>query len=82
MENWLLLVYSKNTFSKLKLTEAEFMKAREALRKFVFGVEELYAKEYMKFNVHILLHIPQAMQNFVAFWAWSTFPYELYNGVL
>ena len=82
MKHWLLLVYSINTFSKLKITEAEFMKAREALRKFVFGVEELYGKEYMKFNVHILLHIPQAIQNFGALWAWSTFPYEHYNGVL
>lgn len=81
-QHWLLFVYSITIFCKTKITEAEFVKAREALCKFVNEIETLYGEEYMKFNVHILLHIPQAILSFGALWAWSTFPFEHYNGVL
>lgn len=38
--------------------------------------------ELMKFNVHLLLHIPKSVKDFGALWAWSAFPYESYNFVL
>ena len=82
IKHWFLLVYSMTIFSKPKITEDQFKKAKKALRKFVLNVEVLYGKQYMKFNVHISLHISQAVRNFSALWAWSTFPYENYNSVL
>ena len=36
----------------------------------------------MTYNVHLLLHIPYYVRRFGALWAWSTFPYENYNGIL
>lgn len=36
----------------------------------------------MKYNVHLLLHIPKSIKYFGALWAWSAFPYESYNYVL
>ena len=36
----------------------------------------------MKYNVHILLHIPKSGKKFDALWTWSTFPFEHYDGVL
>ncbi|XP_051159327.1 uncharacterized protein LOC127291530 [Leptopilina boulardi] len=81
-QHWFLFVYSINIFSKTKISEVEFSKASEAIRLFVLKFEDLYGKEYMKYNVHLLLHIPQSVKNFGALWAWSTFPYEHYNGVI
>lgn len=81
-QHWFLFVYSMQIFLKEKITDAEHTSAAKALRLFVLGVETSYGKEFMKFNVHILLHIPQSVRNFGALWAWSTFPFENYNGVL
>ena len=81
-EHWLLLVYSIQIFLQLKISESEFNAASIAIRLFVLRIESLYGKEYMKYNVHILLHIPRSVQNFGALWAWSTLPFEHYNGVL
>lgn len=36
----------------------------------------------MKFNVHLLLHLPETVEDFGSLWAWSAFPYEGYNFVL
>lgn len=36
----------------------------------------------MKYNVHVLLHIPMFVKNYGAIWAWSAFPFEHYNGVI
>lgn len=36
----------------------------------------------MKYNFHLLLHIPKSVKNFGGLWAVSAFPYEHYNGVL
>lgn len=36
----------------------------------------------MKFNAHLLLHIPKSVKDFGALWAWSAFPYESNNFVL
>lgn len=81
-EHWFLFVYSITIFCKAKITEAEFVEAKTALCTFVYNIELLYGREYMKYNVHILLHIPQAVLSFGALWAWSTFPFEHFNGVL
>lgn len=45
-------------FLQLKMNEDNFIAASAALRLFVLRIESLYGKEYMKYNVHILLHIP------------------------
>jgi len=42
-----------------KISEYDLNEAERALRKFVFDTEKLYEPEYMKFNVHLLLHIPK-----------------------
>jgi len=36
----------------------------------------------MSYNIHLLLHIPAAVQKFGALWAWSTFPFESFNHIL
>lgn len=36
----------------------------------------------MKYNIHLLLHFPKHVKMWGCLWAWSTFPYEHFNGVL
>ena len=56
--------------------------ATKALRKFVLDTEKLYSKEFMRFNVHCLLHLARFVKLFGALWAWSAFPFEHFNGVI
>ena len=54
-----ICLHHSDLFEK-KITEAEFTAASAAIRLFVLQVESLYGKQYMKYNVHILLHIPKS----------------------
>ncbi|XP_039308606.1 uncharacterized protein LOC105204984 isoform X2 [Solenopsis invicta] len=81
-KHWSLLVFSMHIYLKDKIDKNELKIAKKALQKFVFKVETLYGQEFVKFNVHLLLHIPEAVLNFGSLWAHSTFPYEHFNGIL
>ena len=81
-KHWLLFVYAIHIFCSDKIEPRDFKKASKALKKFVEDIESLYGRELMKYNVHLLLHVPQSVQDFRALWGWSTFPYESYNFIL
>lgn len=81
-KHWFLFVYSLNIFLRENASDQELTKAEAAIVTFVKGVESLYGKKYMKYNVHLLLHIPMFIRKFGALWAWSAFPFEHYNGVI
>ncbi|KAE8739600.1 hypothetical protein FOCC_FOCC014899 [Frankliniella occidentalis] len=84
LKHWLLLVYSITIFLREKIVEDDFLKAKAAIEKFVHDVAVLYPNchHMYKFNMHLLLHIPKAVEDYGALWASSTFPYEHFNGVL
>ena len=82
VKHWFLLVYSMQIFIGDKISPEQFKKARGALRKFVFQIDDLYGMQFFKFNVHLLLHIPASVKQYGAPWATSAFPYEHYNGIL
>lgn len=81
-KHWFLLVYAINIFDSDKIETQAYENATRAIKKFVSNTEILYGMEQMKFNVHLLLHIPKSVNDFGALWAWSAFPYESYNFVL
>lgn len=81
-KHWSLLVYVINVFDSETIEPEALEKATRTINKFVKNTEVLYGMELMKFNVHLLLHIPNSVKDFGALWAWSTFPYESYNSVL
>lgn len=81
-KHWFLLVYAINVFDSDKIDTKAYENATNAITKFVSKTEMLYGMELMKFNVHLLLHIPKSIQDFGALWAWSAFPYESNNIVL
>lgn len=82
VQHWLLFVYSIYIFSKTKFTDNEFDKAKTALHQFVLNIELFYGKEYMKYNVHMMLHMPDYIKKYGAVWAWSAFPFEHFNGII
>jgi len=82
VKHWLLYVYSINIFLKTKISDDQYITATFAIRKFVLDVEKLYDIHFMSYNIHLLLHIPAAVQKFGALWAWSTFPFENFNHIL
>lgn len=82
VKHWFLLVYSMQIFLGDKILPEQFKKAKAALEKFVFQINDLYGIQFFKFNVHLLLHIPTSVKQYGALWATSAFPYEHYNGIL
>ncbi|KAE8745978.1 hypothetical protein FOCC_FOCC007340 [Frankliniella occidentalis] len=70
-------------FLREYISEEDFERGERALRRYVLTIEDVYGTNVlMKFNTHLLLHIPQSVKNFGALWASSTFSYEHYNGML
>ncbi|KAK0142850.1 hypothetical protein N1851_019214 [Merluccius polli] len=56
--------------------------AHDTLVYFVGGVQSLYGKEHMTFNVHSLLHLSKTVVHWGPLWAHSTFMFEDFNGYL
>ena len=55
---------------------------RNCLYKFVTLVPELYGSEHVSYNVHILIHLPDAVLNWGPLWLHSAFAYEDIIGLL
>lgn len=81
-KHWSLLVFAITIFNSDEISDSDFYEASIALRTFVLEAEALYGEKIMKFNVHLLLHIPKFVKMYGPLWAWSAFPYEGYNSVL
>lgn len=81
VKHWFLFICSMHIFLQEKISDVDFSTAKNALKMFVLKIEDLYGLEYYKYNVHLLLHIPEFVKQF-ALWAISTFSYGHYNRVL
>lgn len=46
------------------------------------NIPSLYSESFMKFNVHLLLHLTEHVKMWGCLWAWSAFPYEHFNGTI
>lgn len=58
------------------------MTAKYALVTFVVKFQLYYGKEAMTYNVHLLLHLCQSVENYGPLWAHNTFPFENANRLL
>lgn len=52
------------------------MYAKQCLIDFVSGVETLYGKKFITFNVHQLAHLPGSVENWGALFTHTAFIYE------
>ncbi|XP_065211071.1 uncharacterized protein LOC135839119 [Planococcus citri] len=82
LRHWSALICSLSIFLSPTISEHDWIKGAEALVFFVEQIGKLYNDSFYKFNVHLMLHIPNWVQQFGALWSSSCFPYEHYNGVL
>lgn len=82
LRHWCLLVESLHILLQTDLTFADIDKADEMLHDFVFGVQDLYSKTDMTFNVHQCLHIARSVANWGPLWAHCTFAFENANRLL
>lgn len=81
-QHWTLLISAIYGLLKDNCTTEEINYSENCLKRFVFVIPDLYGENFMKFNVHLLLHLSSHVRRWGSLWAWSTFPYEHYNGVI
>jgi len=81
-QHWSLFISAIYGLLKDNCTAEEINNSEDGLKKFVFQIPNLYGENFMKFNVHLLLHLSSHVRRWGSLWAWSAFPYEHYNGVI
>ncbi|XP_064468545.1 uncharacterized protein LOC135379694 [Ornithodoros turicata] len=67
---------------KSSIRDDEINEAANLLRDFCAKVIQFYGEGHCTFNVHQLLHLPEAVRKLGPLWATSMFPFEGANGVL
>ena len=81
-EHWMLFVNGCRCLLRKPVTEENRKIASKLFDKFIFLVPTLYGEENVSYNIHILQHIPEAVQNWGAPWATSAFLFEDAGGDL
>ncbi|XP_077988120.1 uncharacterized protein LOC144442615 [Glandiceps talaboti] len=82
LNHWFLLVFTIHCLLDKDVSRESANQAGRAICKFVARVEQLYGKENMTFNVHILLHLTDSVRNWGPLWATSSFAFESNNGMI
>lgn len=80
--HWALLIEGISILLGSELNAELINHAHDALVYFVGGVQSLYGKEHMTFNVHSLLHLSKSVFHWGPLWAHSAFMFEDFNGYL
>lgn len=70
------------TLLKSSITYEEIDDAETMLHIFVAQHQQLFGKEHMVMNVHLLKHLAKSVRELGPLWCQSTFPFERNNGVL
>lgn len=82
LRHWSLFVIAFNILLQDSITHTALGKAKSLLIKFVVKFQSFYGKEAMTYNVHLLLHLCQSVENYGPLWAHNTFPFENANRLL
>ncbi|XP_068727677.1 uncharacterized protein [Montipora capricornis] len=79
-----LMLLSGGVFRLLKksISQDELQEAHAYLKLFVAQAPVFYGLKFQTFNVHQLLHLPEAVRDLGPLWSNSCFPFEDYNGDL
>lgn len=67
---------------KTKISHEEVREAEIMLTKFVKQHQQLFGKQHMVMNVHLLKHLANSVRKLGPLWGHSAFPFERNNGVL
>lgn len=82
IKHFALLSNSMYVLLQDEISDEEFKSATDNLQKFVLEFENLYGSKCMNFNVHLMSHISDCVENCGPLWAYSNFPFESNNGYL
>lgn len=82
LKHFALLSQSVYALLKDSVTHTDVNNADLMLTEFVCGMQELYTKTSMTYNVHLLTHLPKSVKEWGPLWAHSAFAYESANGFL
>lgn len=89
--NLLPSVYYRNWLKFVKLTHFllaqsipldKLRKVRKEMRSFLKEYEELYEKQNMTYDAHLLIHLADSAEVWGPLWNYSAFPFEDMNGQL
>lgn len=81
-QHFLLLVRAMHILLQEKIHPMEINLAETLLYLFVSDFPKLYGHNNCSYNVHMLIHLAQAVRMWGPLWAWSAFPFEDENGYL
>ncbi len=76
------LVYGINLLLRERVSVTDVKKVDALFRDWVKDFELLYGEEDLRMNIHFMTHLPQAVLDWGALWATSTFIPEWFNGEL
>lgn len=82
LRHWSLFVITINILLQDSITHTALTKAKSLVVKFVVKFQSFYGKQSMTYNVHLLLHLCQSVENYGPLWAHNTFPFENANRLL
>jgi hypothetical protein len=74
--HWLYLVNCCRLLQKKSMTQEDLQHARILALAFIGQIPDLYGVEHVSYNVHLLNHIVEGVDNWGAPWAYSAFLYE------
>ncbi|KAE8747531.1 hypothetical protein FOCC_FOCC005692 [Frankliniella occidentalis] len=77
-----LLVFGISILSMDSVSPQMVEIASEAFHEYVRQFSDLYGRDWMSPNLHLLLHLPKNVEKFGPLWTTTCFPYESLNGVL
>lgn len=69
-------------FIQKEITNNDMIQGRNKINLFVKEFEDLYGSKHMRYNVHMISHIPDCVINLGPLWVYSNFPFENNNGKL
>ncbi|XP_046401540.1 uncharacterized protein LOC124167605 [Ischnura elegans] len=80
--HWICMVRAIYAMLQDKISSADIRMSFELLKGFLRGIGRLYGQDQYRYNVHLLLHLPEAVKNWGPLWAHSCFMFEKVNGHL
>ena len=81
-DHWALFVSAMHILLDDSISPAKLQTAGILLVKFAYYFEELYGKPSMHFNIRLLFHLRDTVENWGPLWAISTFDFENENRLL
>lgn len=82
VKHFCLLSSAAYTLSKEIVTVDDIQTARTQLNKFADLFESYYGKSKVTMNVHLLRHLPLAVENLGPLWTQSAYSFEANNGIV